>query len=149
MAKKKLLALTPAGPAASANPQCRGALPADTGGLQHGLHVLVLRSVLGVLQALGLALRGGRGAGELAGLREERGFVVLTKKASVETASCKGGSLPKSLSLRMGLGVQIVPKERNNSDSSPRAHTTSQNTPQQQQGMDKIRGKMDALAQTL
>lgn len=93
VAKKKLLALTPAGPAASANPQCRGALPADTGGLQHGLHVLVLRSVLGVLQALGLALGGGRGAGELAGLREERGFVVLTKKASVETASCKGGSL--------------------------------------------------------
>lgn len=70
MAERNPLALTSAGPASSADPERRGAFPADGGGLQHGLHVLVLCSVLGVLQPLGLALAGGGAAGELAGLRE-------------------------------------------------------------------------------
>lgn len=78
MAQRQLLALTSAGPASSADPERCGALPADGGGLQHGLHVLVLSSILSVLQALGLALAGRGAAGELAGLQEENGPVVLT-----------------------------------------------------------------------
>lgn len=77
VAVRNPVALTSAGPASSADPERRGALPADGGGLQHSLHVLVLRSVLGVLQPLGLALAWGGVAGELAGLREGKNKDLL------------------------------------------------------------------------
>lgn len=79
---RKLPALTPAEPAASANPQRCRALPADRGGLQHSLHVLVLCGILGVLQTLGLDWGGGWGAGELSRLWKESRFVFLTKKST-------------------------------------------------------------------
>jgi len=116
VARRKGPGLTSAGPAPRAHPERRRAFPADGGGLQHGLHVLVLRGVLGVLQPLGLALAGGRAAGELAGLREEHRFVVLTGNSMENRSEPLGlvGStdLPKGARQQSLLSQSMHPEQK-------------------------------------
>lgn len=127
VAKRKLLALTSAGPASSADPERCGAFPADGGGLQHGLHVLVLSSILSVLQPLGLALAGGGAAGELARLREENGFVVLTQNSTENRPESRTWIARRKVSSWARFGVQLFPKEPENCCLSPSTCPLSRN----------------------
>lgn len=79
--QEEMLALTSAGPAPSADTECHGAFPTHGGGFQHSLHVLVLSSILGILQALGLALAGRGAAAELAGLWGEKDLLFQLRTA--------------------------------------------------------------------
>lgn len=121
------LALTSAGPAPSAHAERHGAFPAHGGGLQHSLHVLVLGRVLGVLQALRLALAGRGAAGELAGLREEKDLLFQLRTA--RTIESRLRIARKKVSSQAWFGVQLFPKEPSNSCSSPRAFTLTRNKP--------------------
>lgn len=99
-------ALTPAGPAPRADAERHGAVPARGAGLQHGLHVLVLGGILGVLQALGLALAGRGAAGELARLREEKDllFQLRTERTIGQGLDCElqGKKCPPRLGVECG-----------------------------------------------
>lgn len=65
--------VTSACSAAGADAQHRGGVfHGGRRGLQHSLHVLVLRGILRVAQALRLAQRCWRAAGELAGLQDQK-----------------------------------------------------------------------------
>lgn len=148
--QEEMLALTSAGAAPSADAEGHGAVPRHGAGLQHSLHVLVLSSILGILQALGLALAGWGAAGELAGLREEKDLSCQLNSMG-NRPGARLRIARKEVSSQAWFGVGLFPKEPSNSCSSPRAFTVTRNKPETgwQQGADTVRERTDALVRAL